>query len=182
MSKYYELWLGAIGKVRAEGEAKAAKKGELWVGSPFFWLLKEPSGTKGKVIEKAIKIWCDSLGLKVTKAKDAQADLIVEGKRVEVKMSTLWTGDNIYKFQQIRNQAYDMAFFVGISPNEVHAWVIPKAVVIEKSVPQHTGNVGKDTRWLTVSVSQIPEWLEEYGGRLSQDKDVEKILKILKNP
>ena len=112
-------------------------------------------------------------GFDVTRSPDAGADRVVGGKRAEIKMSTLWQG-GFYKFQQLRDQNYDFALCLGISPFDAHCWVLPKNVLLDSwanraagITPQHGGRAGTDTAWLSVDPDAIPEWLNEWGGGLS---------------
>ena len=86
-----------------------------WEGSPFQWILRVPSRTKGAVGEALVAGWCAAKGFDVIRARNSDADRIVHGHRVEIKMSTPWRMGG-YKFQQIRDQEYDYCFCLGISP------------------------------------------------------------------
>ena len=86
-------------------------------------------------------------------------------------MSTLWKS-GLYKFQQLRDQNYEFAVCLGISPFDAHCWVLPKQEILDRwragDIPsQHGGADGNDTAWLSVSPEEAPEWLHEWGGRLS---------------
>ena len=79
--------------------------------------------------------------------------------------------EGFYKFQQLRDQNYDFAICLGLSPFDAHCWVLPKEILIERmktgDIPhQHGGARGRDTYWLTVYPEAVPEWLNEWGGRL----------------
>ncbi len=150
-----------------------------WKDSPFEWVLKLPAGSKGKLGKHLIYQWCAVKALSVDRSPDSQADMLVNGHRVEVKFSTLWkTG--IYKFQQIRNQDYEYAICLGVSPFEAHCWVISK-ILLQKYVighmGQHTGIDGQDTSWLTVDPKKPLEWLLKCGGSLDEAYFVLKGLK-----
>ena len=93
-------------------------------------------------------------------------------------MSTLWEG-GFYKFQQLRDQDYDFALCLGVSPFDAHCWVLPKRVLLEGwtskatgITPQHGGSAGTDTAWLNVYPEGAPEWLNPWGGRLADAIDV----------
>ncbi len=78
-----------------------------------------------------------------------------------------------YKFQQLRDQDYEFAVCLGVSPFDAHCWVIPKSVIMGQwgegngLESQHGGRVGTDTAWLSVRPGHEPEWLNECGGRLA---------------
>ena len=140
----------------------------VWKGSPFAWIKSLPSRTRGKVGEQIVEMWCRSHNFDVRKPGDSQADRIVNGLRIEIKSSTLWTS-GIYKFQQIRDQAYDVVICLGISPFNVHCWVLSKKLVLEKWESgdirsQHGGERGRDTAWIEVNPNKIQEWLTPHSG------------------
>ncbi|MBN2115828.1 MAG: hypothetical protein JW730_04620 [Anaerolineales bacterium] len=141
-----------------------------WRNSPFEWVLRLPAGSKGKLGKHLIYQWCAVKGLSVDRSPDSQADMLVNGHRIEVKFSTLWKS-GIYKFQQIRDQNYEYAVCLGISPFEAHCWVISKNLLqkyVIGHLGQHTGMSGQDTSWITVNPASPPEWLIPCGGTLDQ--------------
>lgn len=153
---------------------------ELWEGSPFEWIRGRPSRQKGAIFESLIAGWCAAKGLNVMRTGDSDADRIVEGLRIEIKGSTLWQGGN-YKFQQLRDQNYDAAICLGISPFDAHCWTIPKNEIMERwrnkdISPQHGGSAGTDTAWIDVTPTSPPEWIRTWGGRLSDAFEVLKNL------
>ncbi len=85
----------------------------------------------------------------MTGSPNSDADRVIHGYRVEVKFSTMWANDG-YKFQQVRDQAYDQLFCLGVTPLDAHAWLVPKAVLFEHVIGhrQHTGAGAADTAWL----------------------------------
>lgn len=142
-----------------------------WRGSPFNWIRARPSRQRGTIGEKMVAGYLACKGFDVTRSPDTEADRIVAGCRAEIKMSTLWKS-GLYKFQQLRDQDYKFAVCLGISPFDAHCWVLPKREIIERwrvgDIPsQHGGAEGNDTAWLSVNPSEAPEWLHEWGGRLS---------------
>ena len=145
-----------------------------WVSSPFAWIKTRPSRQVGKIGEQLIAAWCQQRGITVSRSGDSEADMVFNGKRIEVKFSTLW-GSRVYTFQQIRDQNYEYAVFLGISPNEAHCWFVTKTLLrqyVIGHVPQHAGKAGSDTFWLTFQVDNPPDWLRPFGGTLSQAFDV----------
>ena len=144
-----------------------------WEGSPFARIKTRPSRQVGKIGEDLVAGWCAAKGLDVVKTGDSQADRIIEGVRTEIKFSTLWKAGG-YKFQQLRDQNYEMAICLGISPFDAHCWVIPKPVIMEQwgkyggLQSQHGGASGVDTAWLSVDLSCVPPWLSKCGGRLRE--------------
>jgi len=154
---------------------------DSWAGSPFEWIKRRPSRQRGSIAEKLVAGWCAAHGLDVVASPDSDADRIIAGLRAEIKSSTLW-GTGIYKFQQFRDQNYDVAICIGLSPFDAHCWVLPKAVIMrnwgsaEGFSSQHGGAAGTDTAWLSVNPQHVQEWLRAYGGRL---RDALSVLRSL---
>lgn len=161
-----------LADIASDLEGQYADDFAMWDGSPFQWIKTRPSRQVGAIGEKLVTHWCIAKNFNVARSPDTQADLVIEGARVEVKYSSLWTDNGIYKFQQIRDQDYDYCFCLGISPFEAHAWFIPKSeLMIDKPpelVPQHGGQAGRDIKWLSFPADAPPQWLSRYGGSLSQ--------------
>lgn len=152
-------------------EAEYTTDDTAWKDSPFAWIKTRPSRQVGAIGEKLVAGWLASKGFNVQRSPDAEADRIVERSRVEIKFSTLWqTG--VYKFQQLRDQNYEFAVCLGISPFDAHCWVLDKATILEKwgdpdGLPnQHGGASGTDTVWLSVNPASPQSWLRGMGGRL----------------
>lgn len=150
-----------------------------WNGSPFQWILKQPSRTKGAISEALVAGWCAAKGFDVVRPTSSEADRIIHGYRMEIKLSTLWRSGQ-YRFQQLRDQEYDFAFCLGLSPFDAHAWLLPKAILMEHVIGhmgQHTGATGSDTAWLGFDAQlNKHDWMEAHGGRLA---DVSAILEAL---
>ena len=144
-----------------------------WAGSPFAWIITRPSRTIGAIGEKLVAGWSAAKGFDVVQAPNSDCDRVINGKRVEIKFSRLWKTD-LYKFQQLRDQDYDYAICLGISPFDAHCWVLSKELIMEQwgqsdGLPhQHGGAVGSDTVWLSVKPDSIQPWLGPCGGRLRQ--------------
>lgn len=142
---------------------------KLWADSPFEWILHLPAGSKGKLGKQLVYQWCALKGLAVDRCSDSEADMLINGHRVEVKFSTLWKS-GVYKFQQIRDQNYEYSVCLGISPFEAHCWVLSKAILkrfVIGHLGQHTGSEGKETAWITVDPKIPPEWITQFGGPLA---------------
>jgi hypothetical protein len=154
-------------------EADYRTENNEWEGSPFAWIKTRPSRTIGAIGEKLVAGWLAARGFNVVRSPDSDADRIIEGKRVEIKFSTLWENGG-YKFQQLRDQKYDLALCLGVSPFMAHCWVIPKADImrlwrVEHLIQsQHGGQDGADTAWIPVRPDAVPEWMGRYGGDLAE--------------
>ena len=166
-----------------EYKRKKEQKRKNWEGSYFNWLHDESSRTKGAIFEKLIEGYLMQKGFSVQKSGNSEFDRYVNKVSVEIKGSTLWE-NNLYKFQQIRNQSYQLLICIGVSPHRAHFWAIPKRDLmsndsgfrtdLEGFEPQHSGkaeklkeNKDKDTFWITGLDPQNPySWLGRYGGNL----------------
>ena len=138
-----------------------------WKDSPFAWILaRRSSRQRGKIGEQLIAGWCAARDLNVLRSTNSDADRIIEGQRVEIKFSSLWSNGQ-YLFQQIRDQEYDYLLCLGISPFSSHAWIMKKSEIpFDRLKHQHGGSRGRDTWWLTVKPMVPPEWLGQFGGTL----------------
>jgi hypothetical protein len=112
-----------------------------WAKSPFAWIKTRPSRQIGKIGEQLVAEWCRQKGFLVSKSGDSECDLTINKHRVEVKFSTLWES-GVYTFQQIRDQNYEYALFLGISPFSAHCWFVSKTLLRQHVIghlPQHAG-------------------------------------------
>ena len=125
----------------------------------------QASRKKGTIFEKIIEGWCRANHLDVRRSPDSEADRLIGGRRIEIKGSTLWES-GIFKFQQIRDQDYELCICLGVEPHDVRCWVIPKPVILARAEGQHTGREATDTRWLSFKAATPPTWLADYGGSL----------------
>lgn len=140
-----------------------------WAASPFGWIKRQQSRTRGKIGEQLVAGWCAAKGFDVTKAPNPESDRVIGGMLAEIKLSTLWAS-GVFKFQQLRDQRYDIAICLGLSPHAAHCWVVPKEVLWAQPdgvQPQHGGQEGTDTMWLQVTPGNVPAWLDEWGGSLA---------------
>ena len=131
-----------------------------------------PSRSIGAIGEKIVASWLAMHDFNVQRSPDSEADRVVEGKRIEIKFSTLWEAGQ-YVFQQIRNQNYEIIVFLGVSPNDAHCWVLPKLKVMELwhtgvICGQHTGQGGGDTAWVHLHPSNDNPYFAPYGNSLHE--------------
>jgi hypothetical protein len=163
------LMLASIAATR-KGDYVREGRDDPWAGSPFEWIRTRPSRQVGKIGEQLVAGWCAAKGLDVTSSWDAEADRVIAGRRVEIKFSTLWES-GVYKFQQIRDQDYEFAVCLGVSPFDAHCQVISKAVLRQYVIghtPQHTGKGSVDTFWLSFEAASLTAWLAPCGGHLAE--------------
>ncbi len=151
-------------------ESRYVPDKSAWQDSPFDWLKQDiASRTVGMVLEQLVEGWFAMRGFNVSKAPNSDADRVINGQLVEIKGSTLWQG-GIFRFQQIRDQEYDIVICLGIRPFDAQCWVIPKDVLMARPEGvggQHGGQGGSDTLWLGFDADAPPRWMDEWGGRLS---------------
>ena len=167
-----EEFISVAGKLRTQYVEEGAL--DPWASSPFGWIRSRPSRQVGKIGEQLVAEWCKAKGLRVAKSGDAECDLLVSGLRVEVKFSTLWESGQ-YTFQQFRDQDYEYAILLGLSPHVAHSWVVAKQVLrlhVIGHTPQHAGRKGADTFWLSFPASSPPVWLSTFGGSLSLASEI----------
>ena len=159
--------LAQFGRISAtvQEEYRPAGGVDPWEASPFGWIKKESSRRRGAIGERLVQAWAREVGLRVTGRSDSGHDCRIEDVAVEVKFSTLWEGGN-FTFQQIRDQSYAVAALLGLEPQAVHLWFLPKEMLWDNAVGQHTGAAAHDTKWLTFAAASPPTWLAPYGGRL----------------
>ena len=142
-----------------------------WSLSPFGWIRGQSSRRKGAIGEKLVAGWCAARDINVLRSPDAEADRIFEGFRTEIKFSTLWASQS-YKFQQIRDQDYQLLVCLGVSPFTAHVWVFEKEFLVSNTGAlaglsgQHRGAEGRDTAWLSVSPANVHPWMKDFGGDL----------------
>ena len=126
---------------------------------------------KGKIGEEMVREFLKSQRFAVsdsTSSKKSDSDLTINGKKVEVKFSTLWK-KGYYTFQQIRDQEYDILLCLGISPDSAHSWVVPKSMIVWDDLDnQHGGSRGGDTWWISFPPTSCPHsWMKPQNGELS---------------
>ena len=174
-------------EIAGELEPDYSNNATEWEGSPFEWIKKLHIKSIGQAGEKMVARFLHGHGFLVTEASGTQADIEVNGKRVEVKTATM-SGDGKYTFNQIRNQRYDILLCLGLSPKDAHIWVTCKKDIndgnfpTQKSVsvggysfgPQHGGKSGNANTWMLVLpvptgvFEAAPSWLRPQGGDLAE--------------
>ncbi len=165
-NKEFDLLASAASYIKTEFDRDLS----LWVGSPFEWILTLPSASKGKLGKRLVYQWCALKGLSIDNSPDSEADMLINGHRVENLFSTLWEA-SIYKFQQIRDQNFEYSVCLGISPYEAHCWVVSKTILKKHLIGhlgQYTGSTGQETAWFTVNPQNPLDWLAPCGGTLEQ--------------
>jgi hypothetical protein len=146
----------------------------FWKDSPYesFYTMSSPvaKGSRGERLAAEIMETLDHDILRKKNGKLARLagnsrdhDIVVDGHRVEVKLSLTW-GKEVDQFtwQQIRSlQEYDRIIFVGINPNEAKMWWATKKDLEDNLFGrhifrQHGGKEGKqELYWIR---NNIPAW------------------------
>jgi len=147
----------------------AASGPNPWIGTPFQWIAEAHSGRKGAIGKRLVRGWAEGEGMQVGGKSSRGHDFQVNGKRVVVKLSLVWS-DGRFVFQQIKDQPYDAVALLALEPQRARLWIVPKNVIWNRAYPQHTGQAGHDTKWLHFPATRSPAWLTSgYGaGTLSR--------------
>lgn len=134
---------------------------EAWAISPYGWVKRVATVSRGKAATALLHSLLTKAGLPVAARTSTEHDLLVNGHRTRVKLSTLWAAGE-YTFQQIRPGDYDVLVLLGLSPQRAHLWVVPKNEALAR-IETARG----DTAWLTFTPNRPPDWLNEHGGTLA---------------
>jgi hypothetical protein len=177
MSNHLEAFTRFSAEVQAELASDAPNP---WDASPFGWITKEPSRRRGMIGERLVRSWAIECGFTVSRASTSEHDLTIEGLKVEVKFSTLWAS-GVFKFQQLRDQDYEVAALLGLEPQDVRIWLPEKHLLMEHvlynpAAGQHTGRDAGDTFWISFRAGVPPAWLAETGGMV---EEAERVLEEL---
>jgi hypothetical protein len=144
-----------------------SSKQSIWEGSKFQSFRNIPSPkSKGSQGEKLVAQLLENLGHKVTKPLSSDYDRVINGHKVEIKVSTTWNEQlNNWTWQQIRDQDYDRIIFVGINPDEIYVWWATKGDIFEHILGndrkrQHAGkDGGQELYWIQGAARQ--DWFRD---------------------
>jgi|ERR1700733_8915621 len=152
---------------------KITEDDEFWKDSAFDYIRRLPSRTRGTIGQTLARSVFEEYGYNPTKRLNS---FDVKHKNVISRYSTVWeTGD--WKFQQVRNTAFEFLFCLGLYPGSASAWLIPKdeLYMSDGSLTerdgwgrQHGGKSGREDAWLIVHPESIPPWLGDFGGDISK--------------
>ena len=161
----------ALAAIAASLEGEYTQERDIWVGSPFAWIVTTKSPRRrGKIGEQLVAGFLAARDFDVVRCPDSEADRIINGHRAEIKFSTLWES-GIFTFQQIRDQNYEFAICLGLCPFDARCWVVPKKELFEHVIGhtgQHGGAGSTETAWISFppELTDRYAWLRPYGGRL----------------
>lgn len=155
LSEEYLMLAASVAHMQAELE-----KSDAWADSPLEWILNLSPRQKGVLGRNLVISWLKQRGFSVDRPKDSGEWLIINGKKLAIKFSTLWN-NGIYKFQQIRRENYDYILCFGISPTDAHCWILERDYAIKNATPQH-----RSEYWISFAPKSPPPWLIDCGGSL----------------
>ena len=103
-----------------------------YINSPFKDLKNLQSRSKGSRFEKIASGIFKALGHTVQKPESTDYDVLVNGKKYEIKGSTLAKGTNVFSFLQIRpDQDYDYMMFMMFFPEDLEVLLLNKQQVLD---------------------------------------------------
>lgn len=142
---------------------------EEWAGSDLGWIREEvPSSHKrGKIGEELVREWARSEGLSVGGRGSRGHDCVIAGLKIEVKTSLRWNNNRL-AFLNLRDFDYHAVALLGLEPNRVQLWIVPKQLLWDHAHDQTRGATGRGSRWLYFAVDRPPVWLERWGGSLAE--------------
>lgn len=146
---------------------------DYYAGSVFYPLKQLSSKKKGKYFESIFEEYCVSKGKVVQKPLNSDHDRIVDGLKVEVKGSFLWSNIHRFRWQQIRPaQDYDIMVFIAVYYSKIHFGFATKDTVTkyvqvqnEKGEWIHNQHGGKRVNSGTFFLDGVPSdytWMNEY--------------------
>lgn len=117
-----------------------------WEDSPFKALVPQVSIKRiGSIFERFVIELCQLHSVEHCKPMTTEYDIVIKGKRIEVKGCTLGV-NGTFTANQIRpGQEYDYVLLVCLSPLAVHYHLFTKQEAIVISKPQHSGASGLET-------------------------------------
>lgn len=162
--KIFSHELKKLIRITSSIKEKSDEKNDIWKNSPFEWITNLPARSKGKIAREILIKWLTNEGVILEREKGTKENLIINNKTLAIKFSSMWVNGN-YQFQQIRAGGPKYVICFGISPFNVHCWVIPKEIAIENGSVQHRG-AEESEYWLTINPLQEESWTKKYGGTL----------------
>lgn len=167
--------LDAFRFAKAAASSKGATSEVCWEGSPF-----EPLRRMANKRKSAVGVWMfhrivqQRFGFAPTSPKSPVSSREIEGKIFKIKMSMQWeTG--AFAFEQIReDESYAYMVLLGLCPDDVYMWIVPKPKLIDESKAQHA----ESSRWVRFEPETPPEWLAPHGGPIAVG--IEALVRILR--
>lgn len=151
---------------------KIADDDAFWAGSPFDWIRRLPSRTRGAIVRTLAESIFEQNGYAPQHRPNS---FEIDGTNIISRSSMIWeTGD--WKFQQVRDTNFDFLFCLGLLPHSASAWLMPKSelYLADGSLTdrpgwaiQHGGQTGTEDAWLNVDPTNVQPWLNQFGGDVS---------------
>jgi hypothetical protein len=165
--------------ISAPYKTKIADDDAFWKNSPFDYIRRLPSRTKGTVGQTLARSVFYGYGYKPNKGKNS---FKIGPSTIISRSSMVWeTGE--WKFQQVRDTKFDFLFCLGLYPDSASTWLIPKdeLFLADGSLTdrdgwgrQHGGQAGTEDAWLIATPDDVPKWLGAFGGDISKISGVFK--------
>lgn len=148
--------------------AEAESEHSMWSNSPFEWISSLSAGSKSKIIKQLLDRWLIAHHIPFENSPELPGGRWIDGHLVQIKTSMLWKS-GIYRFQQIKSNDCNYFWLVGLSPDQVNLWVVPRAELeCNLTRAQHKLDGVVESYMLEISPERVPEWLEPFGGSLDQ--------------
>ena len=144
-------------------------KDDIWSSSLFERIKVSSTCEKGRFGEKIIKHYHTLSQDVIENRTSIQHDIIINGSKVEVKLSCM-NKSGYFKWLQIRADDYfDTLYLVSVFPNEVRIFNIPKKdlmiLISENHVKsQHGGkrNINYSIKYLGIKANAMPDWFTKF--------------------
>lgn len=170
--KYFDEDFLLLAKTASYLQKDLEQINDMWKDSPFEWVLQLPPRSKAKLGREILTPWLINNGIEVRKPKSSSETLTLNGVDFAIKFSLLWK-NQVYQFQQIKSSGPENIICFGISPNQVHCWVIDKKTAISNGSSQHKGANGSEY-WVEIDPHNLPAWIKDFGGNLKQAVEIIK--------
>lgn len=122
-----------------------------WQYSPFKALVPQVSIRRiGSIFEQFIIALCLVHSIDYSKPMSTDYDIIIKGKRIEIKGCTLGINGSFTANQIRPQQGYDYVLLVCLSPFDIHYHLYTKAEAVALAKPQHSGAKAIETLQVTI--------------------------------
>ena len=149
-----------------------------WEASPIGWIRQVSSAHKrGKIGEEIVRAWAGSEGLAVAGPGVRAHECVIGDLRIEVKTSLRWNNDR-FVFLGLRDFDYHGVALLGLAPNDLRLWIVPKELLWERAQKQLRGAGRIESKWLSFAASKPPAWLEGWGGSFAQARNALEEIRV----
>lgn len=161
--------LALIARLSDEIEPQIEQRSNPYAGSRFEWIWPHSPAKKSQIATRIVRLWAERAGFETAERINRDHALRVNGRKIVVKLSMLWSGTSL-RFQQLKDQDYEYVCLLALEPHAVRLWVVPKGEALRKGASQHAG--GNDTTWIRFKADSPPPWLSSYGGSLEEARSL----------